>query len=77
MPVPNKEFAIVTSVDKKSLYAIAGSGSGGSSSDIYKYSCTGHINTCKWTETSTTLKFARQDFVAIPIPDSLADKLCK
>ena len=67
---------MVSSQNKKALYAIGGYYDDGSTNDIYKFHCPGDINTCRWTKSETTLRFGRSDFVAIPIPYSLADKLC-
>ena len=78
MPVTNFYFQMVSSADKKSLYAIGGLGSNNDSpKEIYKFSCTGSINNCQWQKSDTTLKYGRHRFVAIPIPTFLADKLCK
>ena len=77
---------MVSSPDKKALYAIGGwvgityndgSDGGSISNEIFKFHCTGGIDTCRWTKSETTLRFGRSDFVAIPIPNSLADKLCQ
>ena len=68
---------MVSSPDKKALYAISGSDDNfDSTNDIFKFHCPGDINTCRWTESKTTLR-GRKDFVAISIPNSLAEKLCK
>ena len=74
MPVTKYYFQMVETLDKTALYAIGGSGS--NNEEIYKFSCSGAINTCKWTKSNTALKYGRWNFVAIPIPNSLADKLC-
>ena len=65
---------MVSSPDKKALYAFGGSGS---DNTIYKFHCTGDINTCRWTKSETTLRFGRDALVAFRIPNSLAEKLCK
>ena len=65
---------MVSSKDKKTLYAIGGYGS---SQEIYKSQCNGDINTCKWTKSNTALKYGRGDFVAMSIPNFLADNLCE
>ena len=67
---------MVSSPEKKALYAIGGDGNGGNKA-IYKSQCSGGINTCIWTKSNAALKFGRSYFVAIPIPNSLADKLCE
>ena len=74
LPVFKYAFQMVSSPDKKALYAIGGSGS---LYEISKFHCPGDIDTCRWTKSEKTLKFGRSNFVAIPIPYSLADKLCK
>ena len=77
MPVFKKNFQMVSSPDKKALYAIGGNdGNHDNTNDIFKFHCTDDINTCRWTKSETTLRFGREDFVAIPIPNSFADKLC-
>ena len=75
MPVSKWHFQMVSTLDKKALYAIGGYDSG-YSKDIFKFHCPGDINTCRWTISETTLKLGRSDFVAIPIPNSMADNLC-
>ena len=68
---------MVSSPDKKALYAIGGDdGTKTYYNAIFKFQCTGDIHTCRWTKSETTLRFGRDNFVAIPIPYSLADKLC-
>ena len=76
-PVSKYDFQMVSSPDKKTLYAIGGIGPGSSNKDIYKSDCNSDIKSCKWIKSNTELKYGRDDFVAIPIPNSLADKLCK
>ena len=83
LPVARVNFQMVSSPDKKVLYAIGGHvgsvglGAGYYTNDIFKFHCTGDINTCRWTKSETTLRFERHNFVAIPIPNSLAVKLCQ
>ena len=77
MPITKYYFQMVETLDKTAVYAIGGYGAHRyNPSDIYKFSCSGAINTCKWTKSKTVLKYGRWNFVAIPIPNSLADKLC-
>merc|ERR1712062_253070 len=76
LPVSKRWFQMVPSPDKKALYAIGGSHVR-NRNDIYKFHCTSAIDTCRWTKSETTLRFRRYDFVAIPIPNSLADKFCQ
>ena len=79
LPVDKRRFQMVSSPDKKALYAIGGwDGSISRTNVIYKFHCPGDIiNTCRWTKSETTLRYARSDFVAIAIPNSVSDKLCK
>ena len=74
MPNGSYSHEMVSSSDKKSVYLIGGISN---KKNIFKFSCTGAINTCKWTKSKTALKDGRSNFVAIPIPNYLADKLCK
>ena len=45
--------------------------------DIYKYSCAGSINSCKWTKIAFKSKDFQREPVVFPISDSFVDKLCK
>ena len=76
LPVDKSYFQMVSSPDKKALYAIGGFDGSGEKDDIFKFHCPDDMNTCRWTKSETTLRFPRHSFVAIPIPNSLADKLC-
>ena len=64
---------MVSSPDKKTIYAIGGNAD---FNDIYQSYCSGAINTCKWIKSNTALKYGRNRFVAMYIPNALADKLC-
>ena len=78
MPVSRSGHQMVASPDKKTLYAIGGDHRyGGPHREVYKFYCTSDINSCKWAKTNIVLKYGRRNFVAFPIPNSLADKLCK
>ena len=80
---------MVASKDKKSVFAIGGqqvyqlgTNSFTWSNDpreIYKFTCTGELSTCQWSKLDYELMWrnGRSNFVAIPIPDDLADKLCQ
>ena len=60
------------------LYAIGGfSDDFGFQSAIYKFSCDGDIDSCAWEELpDISLKYALEAFVAMAIPDALADSVC-
>ena len=62
--------SMVVSTDKRSLYTIGGG------KNIYQFSCSGGITTCKWVKNAVQLKNSRQYAVAFTIPDALAYKLC-
>ena len=73
--IPNIAYHnMVVSTDKRSLYTIGGSG--GNGKNIYQFSCSGGITTCKWVKNAVQLKNSRQNAVAFTIPDALAYKLC-
>ena len=72
LPFEVSYHQMVASPNKRYLYAMGGSI--GFRKEMYKLICTGTIDTCKWTEISGGLK--RYYFVAIPIPNALAHKLC-
>ena len=77
LPFDKYNFQMVSPPDKKALYAIGGHKfNQGDLKNIYKFSCTGGINTCQWTKSDTTLGFRHYEFVAIPIPLTLTNKLC-
>merc|ERR1711862_814290 len=61
----------VVSTDKRSLHTF-----GNGRKNIYQFSCSGGITTCKWIENAVQLKNKRWYFVAFTIPDTLAYKLC-
>jgi len=78
LPVSKMSFQMVSSPDKKALYSIGGYNfDSGNRNSIYKFQCSSDINTCRWTKSETTLRYGRENFVAISIPNSLAEKLCK
>ena len=64
---------MIASPDKKSLYVIGGYGQ---KKEVYKYTCSSNISTCTWSKTATELTHGRYAFVAIPIPNYLAVKVC-
>ena len=67
---------MVSSPDKKTLYVIGGGDGSGSDKNIYKSSCSGAIGTCQWKKSNTELKYGRYNFVAMSIPNALADQIC-
>ena len=60
--------------DKEHLYAIGGEGS--HKKEVFKLTCGSGSNTCKWTKIDSKLKYERSRFIAMAIPESLAEKLC-
>ena len=72
LPVNHGYHEIVASKDNKYLYAI---GNYNSPNDIYRFTCTNSITNCSWTKIETKLQYGRRDTVAIPLPDSIANKL--
>ena len=66
---------MVASNDNKVLYTI-GNGWSDLNKNIFKFSCTNSITNCSWTEIETKLQYGRGLTVAIPLPDSMANKLC-
>ena len=72
--IPNIAYHnMVVSTDKRLLYTLGGGSSG---KNIYQFSCSGGITTCKWVKNAVQLKNARYAAVAFTIPDALAYKLC-
>ena len=71
LPSSKVNHQIVTSSNKRYLYAMGGRGD--FPKEMYKLICTGTIDSCKWTKLNAELD--RIYFVAIPIPN-LANKLC-
>ena len=74
LPVEIFGHEIVASKDNKVLYTI-GNGYSSNRNDIFKFACTNSITNCSWTHTSTSLQYGRGFAVAIPLPDSIANKL--
>ena len=74
LPVEMGYHEMVASPNNQALYTF---GNGyGHQEDIYKFSCSGNINSCQWTKSNLKLKYGREECVAFRIPDSLANKLC-
>ena len=67
---------IVASKDNKYLYTI-GNYHSSNNMNIFKFECTNSITNCSWTKIATKLQYGRSRTVAIPLPDSMANKLCK
>ena len=66
---------MVASNDNKVLYTI-GNGWSDLNKNIFKFECTNSITNCSWTKIETKLQYGRGYTVAIPLPDSMANKLC-
>ena len=75
LPVYLANTEIVASNDNKYLYTI-GNGYSSNNNDIFKFACTNSITNCSWTKIATKLQYGRSRTVAIPLPDSMANKLC-
>ena len=73
LPVRHAFHEIVASKDNKVLYTI------GKwlmdIKDIFKFECTNSITNCSWTKIETKLQYGRWGTVAIPLPESMANKL--
>ena len=71
LPLALANFQMVQS--ENNLYAIGGYRSG-YRSEIYKFSCVGdNLANCQWSSLGMpSLKYGRQSFVAMAIPDALA-----
>ena len=78
LPTPLHSHQMVSSPDKKKVYAIGGKfGIHAGEYNIYQYTCSGDITTCQWNQIETKLKERRNAFVAMPIPEDLAEQLCQ
>ena len=73
LPVSGTSAVMVASPSKDSLYIV---GVGNEKKDIYQFTCNGNMN-CKWTEIESKLKYKHSSGVAMAIPNSLANKICK
>ena len=76
LPVRIWGHEIVASNDNKYLYTI-GNFHSANNKDIFKFACTNSITDCSWTKIETKLQYGRYNTVAIPLRDSMANKLCK
>ena len=74
LPVNHGFHEMVASNDNKYLYTI-GNGYSSNNNDIFKFACTNSITNCSWTKLETKLQIGRYSTVAIPLPDSMANKL--
>ena len=68
---------MVASSEKDILYTIGNGFSSDLSNEIYKFSCSGGIETCEWSTMNFELKYGMFWTVAFLIPDDLAYKFCK
>ena len=76
LPVGIYGQELVASKDNKNLYTI-GNAYGSNDKSIFKFACTNSITDCSWTKIETKLQYGRYNTVAIPLRDSMANKLCK
>ena len=67
---------MVASPNNQALYTFGNGARLDNNKDIFKFSCSGNINSCQWTKSNLKLKYGRYGMVAFRIPDSLANKLC-
>ena len=74
LPGTKAHFQMISLHDKEHLYTIGGEGS--HKKEVFKLTCGSGSNTCKWTKIDTELKYERSRFIAMAIPESLAEKLC-
>ena len=75
LPIKMPDHEMVASPNNQVLYTF-GNEHTVNHNDVYKFSCSGNINSCQWTKGNLKLKYGRQESVAFRIPDSLANKLC-
>ena len=74
LPVNMAEHEMVASPNNQVLYTFGNDYR--PREDIFKFSCSGSINSCQWTKSNLKLKYGRHETVAFRIPDALANKLC-
>ena len=74
LPMTKYRHQMVGSQEKKQVYVLGGKK--GSGKEIFEFECPGSISTCHWKKAQTELKYGRTSFVAIPIPNSLSEKIC-
>ena len=74
LPISIGGHQVMASSDKQALYTIGNTDS--DFKDLYKYSCNGTINDCKWMEMDLKLKYGRYSTVVMQIPNELVNKLC-
>ena len=75
LPVNMADHEMIASPNNQVLYTFGNQYS--PQEDIYKFSCSGNINSCQWTKSNLKLKYGRRGSVVFRIPDALANKLCK
>ena len=77
LPIAMAEFSLVMSLNKKSIFAIGGD-DGSARDDILELNCDkSDFESCSWKTSPSKLKYAREDHVALLIPDSFVNELCK
>merc|ERR1711862_430863 len=58
LPVNMADHEMVSSSNNQDLYTF-GNGYSGNKKDIFKFSCSGNINSCQWTKSNLKLKYGR------------------
>ena len=81
MPISMHQHNMITTPDGKAVLVIGGDPYPDSNTvkhdKIYELQCTSGLKTCKWITLEQKLKYARESFIAMFIPDSLANDLCQ
>ena len=79
LPVSLTQHAMVPSPDGQGVLVIGGDvGNDNVQGSIYQLKCSStSLDSCYWITLEQKLKYAREAFVAMLIPDSLAQDLCQ
>ena len=71
------QMNLITNPNKNGVLLIGGDPDGTNRQDkIYELKCENTIENCEWMALPQKLKYARESFIAMLIPDSLAHDLC-
>ena len=78
LPASLNQHRMVPTPDGKGVLVIGGDvGDDNVQDSIYELKCSSTLESCKWITLEQKLKYAREAFVSMLIPDSLAKDLCK